>query len=51
MLAIRKPEISSDILIAVPSRGTPEIQQVHMCLYHYICQQVEARCAGAAPKP
>ena len=42
---------SSDILIAVPSRGTPEIQQVHMCLYHYICQRVEARCAGVAPEP
>ncbi len=41
----------SDILIAVPSRHTPEIQHVHMCLYHYICQHVEARCAGDAPKP
>ena len=35
----------SDILIDVPARNTPEIQQVHICLYHYICEAVEARCA------
>jgi len=35
----------SDILIDVPSRRTPEIQQVHNCVYHYICELVEARIA------
>jgi D-sedoheptulose 7-phosphate isomerase len=35
----------SDILLDVPSRSTPDIQQVHICLYHYLCQEVEARCA------
>lgn len=35
----------SDILIDVPARNTPKIQQVHICLYHYICEAVEARCA------
>lgn len=35
-----------DILIDVPSLSTPEIQQVHLCLYHYICQAVEARCTA-----
>lgn len=35
----------SDVLIDVPSRSTPLIQQVHICLYHYICEQVEARMA------
>lgn len=35
-----------DILIAAPSRHTPQIQQIHGCLYHYICEQVEARLAG-----
>lgn len=35
-----------DILIAAPSRHTPQIQQIHACLYHYICEQVEARLAG-----
>ncbi|MEJ0061728.1 MAG: SIS domain-containing protein [Alphaproteobacteria bacterium] len=38
----------SDILIDVPSRHTPDIQQVHVCLYHYICEAVEAACAGAS---
>ncbi|MHA7066025.1 D-sedoheptulose-7-phosphate isomerase [Azospirillum argentinense] len=33
-----------DHLIAVPSRHTPDIQQVHLCIYHYICEMVEARC-------
>lgn len=32
----------ADILIDVPSRQTPYIQQVHLCLYHYICEAVEA---------
>lgn len=38
----------SDILIDVPSRLTPLIQQVHICLYHYICEQVEAALAPCA---
>lgn len=33
----------SDILIDVPCRHTPFIQQIHICIYHYICQQVEMR--------
>lgn len=33
----------SDILIDVPSKHTPDIQQVHICLYHYVCEQVEAK--------
>jgi D-sedoheptulose 7-phosphate isomerase len=33
----------SDILIDVPSRRTPEIQQIHVCVYHHICEMVEAR--------
>jgi D-sedoheptulose 7-phosphate isomerase len=32
----------SDILLDVPSTSTPLIQQMHICLYHYICQRVEA---------
>lgn len=35
----------SDILLDVPSKQTPLVQQVHTCLYHYICEQVEARLA------
>ncbi len=30
-----------DHLIAVPSRFTPVIQQVHLCLYHHFCAAVE----------
>lgn len=33
----------ADFLMAVPSRRTPLIQQVHLCLYHYLCEQVERR--------
>jgi len=36
----------SDVLLDVPSASTPMIQQVHICLYHYFCEQVEARCAA-----
>jgi D-sedoheptulose 7-phosphate isomerase len=37
----------SDFLLAVPSRDTPLIQQVHLCLYHYLCEHVERRLAAA----
>jgi D-sedoheptulose 7-phosphate isomerase len=33
----------SDVLLDVPSRSTPLIQQVHVCIYHYICQRIEER--------
>ena len=35
----------SDVLLDVPSTSTPFIQQIHVCLYHYICQRVEALLA------
>jgi D-sedoheptulose 7-phosphate isomerase len=35
----------ADILIDAPSTATPMIQQVHVCLYHYLCETVEARLA------
>ena len=35
----------ADILLAVPSAETPLIQQVHICLYHFLCAEVEARIA------
>ncbi|MGO8918828.1 MAG: SIS domain-containing protein [Stellaceae bacterium] len=34
----------ADILIDVPSTRTPDIQQVHLVLYHYICERVEELC-------
>jgi len=33
-------------LLAVPSRSTPFIQQVHVCLYHYLCGEIETRIAA-----
>ena len=33
----------ADILIAVPSKLTPRIQEMHAMLYHYICERVEAQ--------
>lgn len=31
----------SDILIDVPSNKTAKIQQIHECIYHYICGKLE----------
>jgi D-sedoheptulose 7-phosphate isomerase len=36
----------ADHLLAVPSRSTPLIQQVHICLYHHLCAEIERRLAG-----
>lgn len=33
--------VVSDHLLAVPSRSTPFIQQLHICLYHYLCMAIE----------
>lgn len=33
----------TDCLLAVPSRKTPLIQQVHVCVYHYLCERIEER--------
>lgn len=38
-----KAAAACDILIDVPSRSTPIIQQLHICIYHYICAEVERR--------
>ena len=37
----------ADVLLAVPATSTPLIQQVHICLYHYLCAEIEARIAAA----
>jgi D-sedoheptulose 7-phosphate isomerase len=36
----------SDVVLAAPSRSTPHIQQVHICIYHHLCAQIEAHLAG-----
>ncbi len=35
----------ADCVLAAPSRSTPLIQQVHICIYHYLCQKIEERFA------
>lgn len=34
-----------DVLLDAPTKHTPLIQQVHICLYHYLCEAIEARIA------
>ena len=41
-----KLAVLSDYLFAAPSRSTPLIQQAHICLYHYLCGEVERRLAA-----
>ena len=38
----------ADVLLDVPSRATPLIQQVHICIYHYLCAEIEERIAAGA---
>ncbi|MGE4350894.1 MAG: SIS domain-containing protein [Bdellovibrionales bacterium] len=35
-----------DVLLDAPSRHTPLIQQVHICLYHYMCEKIEEKMAA-----
>ena len=35
----------ADVLLAVPTRVTPIIQQMHLCWYHYFCMRVEEELA------
>lgn len=35
-----------DVLLDAPSKDTPMIQQVHLCLYHFLCEKVEESVAG-----
>jgi D-sedoheptulose 7-phosphate isomerase len=37
----------ANILLDVPSQETPLIQQVHLCIYHYLCAEIERRIAAA----
>lgn len=36
----------SDILLSAPSLSVPLIQQVHICLYHYLCHAIEQEMFG-----
>ena len=39
----------ADHLLAVPSPRTPLVQQVHVCIYHYLCHRIERRMMRSAP--
>ena len=41
----------SDYLFAVPSKLTPLVQQVHVCLYHYLCEAIERDLAPVVIQP
>jgi D-sedoheptulose 7-phosphate isomerase len=36
----------ADLNISVPSTDTPVVQELHLPVYHYICQQVEVLVRG-----
>ena len=38
----------ADVLLAVPSKVTPRIQEIHVVTYHAICEAVESAVCGAA---
>ena len=40
----------ADILIAVPSDETPRIQELHTCLYHFMCGEIERRVSAGQTK-
>lgn len=36
-----------DVVLNAPSANTPMVQQIHICLYHYLCEIIEIRMAAA----
>lgn len=38
----------SDLLLEVLSRDTPRIQELHVLIYHHICEQIERLVGGDA---
>lgn len=37
-----------DVLIDVPSASTPRVQEMHLVIYHYLCERIESALSGAA---
>lgn len=35
-----------DLLLDAPCAHTPLVQQIHVCLYHYLCEEIESRMAS-----
>jgi D-sedoheptulose 7-phosphate isomerase len=40
----------ADVLIDVPSRETPRVQEMHLPIYHFICEEVERRMPASTPR-
>ncbi|MGE3538404.1 MAG: SIS domain-containing protein [Candidatus Tectimicrobiota bacterium] len=38
-----------DVLIDVPSRSTPRVQEMHLVVYHYLCERIEWALANVLP--
>ena len=36
----------SDLLITVPTNDTPRIQELHLPIYHYICEEIESKISS-----
>jgi D-sedoheptulose 7-phosphate isomerase len=41
----------ADVLLDVPNDRTPRVQEIQICLYHYLCARVEAAFAGCVRPP
>jgi D-sedoheptulose 7-phosphate isomerase len=37
---------AADTVISIPSTDTPHVQEMHTCVYHHICEQVEQRLSA-----
>ena len=49
----RHPELpgAAELVLAVPSRETPRIQEIHLVLGHFLCEIVEALAIEADARP
>lgn len=36
----------ADILLNVPALNTPRIQELHVMIYHYMCEAIEVKCCS-----
>ncbi|WP_296806056.1 SIS domain-containing protein [Thiocapsa sp.] len=41
----------TDLLLSVPSRETPRIQEIHLVLGHFLCEAVEAQVEAPVTRP
>ncbi len=39
-----------EVLIDVPSNSTPRVQEMHLIIYHYLCERIEAAFSAVAAR-